>query len=474
MLQTELKALFRLAAPLAAAQAGTQLMGLVDVAVLGRYGAKELAGSGLANALFFAASVVGMGIIFGVDPLISQAVGAGQRARARHVLWQGIWLTLAVSAGLTAVLLAATAGIPLIGAEQGLIAPARTYLLIRTISVVPFLLFFVVRSYLQAHGVTRPMVVAMVVANVVNLFGDILLVFGGQILPEWAGPLRRIPSMGVAGAAIATVMCTIVQLVIMALAARDLDRAEAVDHRPNREEIGIAFRVGLPIGLHMGAEVGVFALVALLAGRLGTLHLAAHQLVISLASFTFTVAVGVASAGTVRVGNAIGARDVSRTRRAGHAAFIGGIAVMGVAAAAFALAPGPIARLVTNQPEVIAAAIPLLLVAAVFQLSDGIQAVGAGVLRGAGDTTYTFWANVFGHWAVGFPVALYLGFSRGMGVVGLWWGLCVGLTVVAVLLFVRFEKLSRVTILPLDETLGLRVRRTSPTVTDEGALPPTP
>lgn len=458
-LSTELKALFRLAGPLAAAQAGTQLMGLVDVAVLGRYGARELAGSGLANALFFAAGVVGMGIVFGVDPLITQAVGAGQRARARHVLWQGIWLGLAVSAGLTAVLLAAVAGIPLIGAEPALVAPAKTYLLIRAAGVVPFILFFVVRAYLQAHGVTRPMVVAMVAANVLNLGGDILLVFGGGILPPWAGPLRAIPSMGVAGAAIATVLCAFLQLAIVAVAARNLDRAEEVDRRPNREEIGIAFRVGLPIGLHMGAEVGIFALVALLAGRLGTLHLAAHQLVISLASFTFTVAVGVASAGTVRVGNAIGARDAVRTRQAGHAAFIAGIVVMGVAAAAFALVPRPIARLVTNQPAVIAAAIPLLLVAAVFQLSDGIQAVGAGVLRGAGDTTYTFWANVFGHWAVGFPVALYLGFGRGMGVVGLWWGLCVGLTVVAVLLFVRFEKLSRGVILPLDETLGLRARR---------------
>jgi MATE family multidrug resistance protein len=205
----------------------------------------------------------------------------------------------------------------------------------------------------------------------------------------------------------------------------------------------------MPIGLHMGAEVGVFALVAVLAGRLGTLHLAAHQLVINIASFSFTVAVGVAAAGSVRVGNAIGARNAEGTRIAGNAAFIGGIVVMGISAAVFALAPAPLAHLFTNQPAVIAASIPLMMVAAVFQLSDGVQAVGAGVLRGAGDTRYTFWANLLGHWAIGLPLALWLGFARGLGIVGLWWGLCVGLTIVAVLLFVRFERRSRALIEPI-------------------------
>lgn len=454
----ELRELFRLALPLAAAQAGGQLMGLVNVAVLGRFGAAELAGAGLANALFFAASVVGMGIVFGIDPLISQAIGAGEHVRARRVFWQGVWLSIAVSAALMLVLIGAIFLIPLIGAKAELTRPATIYLLVRTTSVVPFLLFFVCRAYLQALGNTRPMLVAMLAANVVNVLADILFVFGGGILPEWAGPLRAVPSMGVGGAALATVLCSILQLAIVGRAVHSIDVGEHVDHRASRSDVAQAFHVGLPIGLHMGAEVGVFALVALLAGRLGTLHLAAHQLVIGLASFTFTVAVGVASAGTVRVGVAIGARDTLGTRIAGHATFIAGIAVMGVSALAFALVPRPIARLVTNQPHVIAAAVPLLLVAAVFQLSDGIQAVGAGVLRGAGDTKFTFYANLAGHWLIGLPVALYLGFTKGMGIVGLWWGLCAGLTAVAAFLFVRFEWLSRTPIVPLKETLRLRRR----------------
>jgi MATE family multidrug resistance protein len=179
---------------------------------------------------------------------------------------------------------------------------------------------------------------------------------------------------------------------------------------------------------------------------------------ISMASFTFTVALGVAAAGTVRVGIAIGQRDRAATRMSGHIAFLGGALVMGVSAAMFALAPRAVARLVTDQKSVIDAAVPLLLVVAVFQISDGVQAVGSGVLRGAGDTKYPLYANLFGHWCVGLPVALLLGFQLHYGVVGLWWGLCAGLTVVAVLLFLRFERLSRTTI----EPIGRRIATSSP------------
>jgi MATE family multidrug resistance protein len=447
--KTELRQLFRLAAPLAAAQAGTNLMGLVDVAVLGRLGARELAGAALANAIFFAFSIMGTGMVMGIDPLISQAIGAGDRARARNVLWQGIWLALLVAVTLTLVLIACAAGLPFIGATPELLAPARTFLLVRMLSLVPFMVFYAFRSYLQALHVTRPLLTAMIVANVANLVLDVLLVFGGSRLPDWTGPLQSVPAYGVAGAAAATVACTILQMLIAGHAAFRIVVAAPVDHRWNQQEMVQAVRVGLPLALQIGAEVGIFAFVGLLAARLGTLQLAAHQLVLSIASLTFTVALGVAAAASVRVGHAIGARNAVATRIAGHAAFAAGAIVMGVSGLSFALFPRAISRLVTNQENVIAVALPLMLVAAVFQLSDGIQAVGAGVLRGAGDTKWAFYANLFGHWGVGLPVALILGFRMKLGIVGLWWGLCVGLTVVAVLLFLRFERLSRDEIAPI-------------------------
>ncbi len=449
-LMRELRELLKLALPVAIAQAGTQLMGVVDVAVLGRLGPRELAAAGAGNAVFFAFSVIGIGIVLGIDPLVSQAVGAGDHARARRALWQGVWLAIIVTTILTIVLLIVASFMTVIGAPE-LVEHARAFLVVRTTSLLPFLLFFVVRSYLQAYGRTQALVISMVVANILNFGGDLLLVFGGANLPQWGGPLRMVPPLGGVGGALATTICTIAEVAIVAIPLRAIPVKghQHVDHRPSPRDVLQALRVGLPIGFQMGAEVGIFALVALLAGHAGALQLAAHQVAISLASFTFTLALGISAAASVRVGLAIGARDQSATRRAGHVAFLGGVLLMGTSAATFAWIPRQLARLLTDQEPVLAAAVPLLMVVAFFQLSDGIQAVGAGVLRGAGDTRYTLYANVVGHWFIGLPVALFLGFHLGWGVVGLWWGLFAGLTVVAVALLVRFELLSRRTIEPL-------------------------
>lgn len=443
MLRRELRELFRLALPLAAAQAGTQLMTIVDIAVLGRYSARDLAAVGFANAFYFGVTVVGMGAVFGIDPLISQAVGAGDPIRARRALWQGIWFAIAVTAALTIPLLAGAVVMRHVAVEPQLIEPATQYLLIRAAGLAPLLLFLVIRAYLQALAITRPMIVAMVAANIINFGGDILLVFG-------AGP---IPALGAAGAALSTVASSLIEVAIVAAAAKSIEIPPHAENLRawNGAEILRAFRAGWPVALQLGAEVGLFALAGVLAALLGTVPLAAHQVVLGLASFTYTAALGIANAGSVRVGIAVGSRDVRATQRAGRAAFIGGASIMSIGALAFAFAPGTLARVVTNKPEVIAAAIPLFIIAALFQLSDGLQAVGSGVLRGAGDTHYGFAANLIGHWLIGAPIALFLAFNRRMGVAGLWWGLCAGLTAVALMLVHRFERLSASPIVPVSE-----------------------
>jgi MATE family multidrug resistance protein len=317
---------------------------------------------------------------------------------------------------------------------------------VRTAWLAPLLLFVVVRAYLQAQHVTRPMVVAMLIGNVFNLVSDIVLVFG-------YGPF---PRMGVAGAALSTDLGAILQLAIVAWTVKSIHLPPhdfGVLHKANWPEIRQAIRLGTPVGLQMAAELGVFALVGLLAGHLGATDLAAHQLVLAFASLTFTIAVGVASAGSVRVGLAVGARDQPRTRTAGFAAIIGGTGFLLIGASIFALFPRAVAHLLTDEETVIAASVPILLIAAVFQLSDGLQAIGAGVLRGAGDTVFPLASNLIGHWLVGLPIALYLGFHRNMGIVGLWWGLCAGLTAVAILLLFRFNRLSKTEIVPITRSV---------------------
>jgi MATE family multidrug resistance protein len=451
--RSELGPLVRLALPLAAAQGGQALMGVVDTAVVGRAGALPLAGVGLGNALFMALAVAGMGVMHGLDPLVSQALGGGDAARARRLLWQGMWLAAGLAAVLAVPFAVAPSLLVPLGIEPDVAREAGRYLLWRLPGLPFFLAFFAGRAYLQALGSARPMVIATVIANAANVPLALLLVFGGAALPAWAGPLRAIPPLGAAGAAMATGLVSALQLAIVARAAAAVPPpgGRPPPRRPDRRELAAAIRVGVPVGLHMGAEVGVFALVGFLAARLGALPLAAHQLALSVATLTFTVAVGFGNAGSVRVGWAVGARDRGGARRAGLAAFGAGAAFMAFTALAFFAFPGAIARLMTDDPAVIAAAVPLLRVAAVFQVSDGIQAVGAGVLRGAGETRFTFVANVVGHWALGFPAAALLGFTAGGGVTGLWWGFVLGLSAVGAALFARFLRVSAREIAPILE-----------------------
>ena len=431
----DLRKLLRLAAPIAITQSGYALMGLVDTAVVGRLGAAPLGAVGLANGLFLGLAVLGIGAMLGLDPLFAQAVGARDDTRARELIWQGLWLSGLV----TLVLALPIAALPLVLEPAG-IAPevardARLFLWLRLPGLWPMLAFAALRSYLQSREQLGPLVVSTVVANLANLALDIVLVFGKLGLP----------ALGAPGSGLATSLCAFLQLAMVAPAVQPGSRRP-----PRAADLRKALAVGIPVGLQMGAEVGVFAVVGVLAARLGAQSLAAHQIAISLASFTFCAAVGVGMAGTVRVGWAVGARDTPAARRAGLTAFVGGAGIMSIAALCFWLAPRALARMLTDQPDVIEAAVPLLAVCAVFQLSDGIQGVGAGVLRGAGDTRFASVANLAGHYAIGLPVAILLGLHLGQGVIGLWWGLCAGLTAVAAALLTRFLRLSSREIAPLE------------------------
>jgi MATE family, multidrug efflux pump len=437
--------------PIAAAQVGIALMGVVDTAVVGRLGAAALGAVGLSNGLFFAVGIVGAGIVMGLDPLISQAFGASDRPRSRALLWQGAWLALIVSAVLAVPLAFAPRLVDAAGIEPEVARGAKQFLWARLPGLFPMLMFFALRAYLQAAGVVRPLLVSTVVANVANFLLDLLLVFGGAQLPGWTGPLRAVPAMGPAGSGLATSLCSVLQALVLLAAVARLREPDRPRRAPSGDDLRAAARIGIPVGLQMGAEVGVFALVGVLAGRLGQMSIAAHQIAISLASFTFCAALGVGNAGSVRVGRAIGAGDSNAARRAGLTAFAAGASIMTLSAIAFWAFPRQLSALLTDRADVIAASVPLLAVAAVFQISDGVQGVGAGVLRGAGDTRFAFVANLVGHYAIGLPVAVALGLFWGRGVIGLWWGLCAGLTAVAIALLSRFVRLSSRDIAPLEK-----------------------
>lgn len=431
--QRELPALIRLAVPLAAQQLGFQLMGTVDAALLGRYSDTALAAAGVGNNLLFAITSVGYGIVMGLDTVLPQAVGAQRHDRARRSLGAGLRLAMLIGLGCTLIVLATPGLLQLADVPDDVVRDARLYIDLRAIGIAPFLLSIALRSYLAAHNITRPLIVAMVLGNLANAGLDLALIYG----------LGPIPALGVAGAAIATVSVQLAILAIYHAAARAVGErhagpASATDRVSDRADLAEILRYGLPVGGHLFAEIGIFGLATVLAAHMGTVPAAGHSIALNLASFTFSCALGVGAATAVRVGHAIGAGDRALARRRGLYGLRIGLAVMAVFAAVFVIAARPLAGLFTDRAVVVAATIPLLQIAALFQLSDGTQAIAAGALRGIGDTRATFVGNVIGHYGVGLAISLTLAFGAGLGAPGLWWGLSAGLTATAAYLVLRF------------------------------------
>lgn len=439
------RAILRLAAPLALAQGGLMLMGVVDTLIIGRTSALEMAGVALGNATVSLFLVFAIGLAMGVEPLAGQAFGAGDLVGARRWMTQASWTVLLVSVPLMGLTALSPALFPIIGIEPPLAQRAEVYTLSR-VAGLPFMgLTVVLRSYLANVGRARPAVIAVVVANIANVALDLVLVFG------WLG----LPAMGALGVGIATSLCSVIMAVVyvLALALEPLEVEGKKSHvlePPDRARLVQVFRVGWPIGAQTTVEVGVFATVSALIARFGEVPAAAHQIALVMASFSFMSVLGVANASTARVGFHVGAGEGDRARLSG---FLGiGLAAlfMGLCGLAFILFPRLIAHAFTKAPEVIERSVVFLRIAGVFAIADGVQVVAAGALRGFGDTKWAFYANFVSHWLIGLPVALVLGHGFGLGPVGYWWGLTAGLVAVAVVLVVRFEAVSKGPVIRLE------------------------
>jgi MATE family multidrug resistance protein len=332
------------------------------------------------------------------------------------------------------IVLASPLVLQLADVEPAVVHEARVYIYARALGVVPFLLSIAYRSYLAAHDVTRPLVISVIAGNIVNAVLDVILIFGVDSI--------GLPALGTLGAAIATVAVQIVICAIYASAARRL-----VEGRPRpratRRDLREVLGHGGPVGAQLFVEIGIFGVATVLAAHFGTRSAAAHAIALNLASFTFSIAVGIGSATSVRVGHAIGAEDIALARRRCMIGLGLCLALMVVFAAAFVGLPRLIASGFTDDADVIAAAVPLFQIAALFQISDGVQAIASGALRGIGRTRVTFTGNVLGHYVVGLPISLGLAFGAGLGATGLWWGLSAGLTVTGSYLLVRFLAATR-------------------------------
>lgn len=436
----ELHAATRLAWPLALSQVGHHFLGFVDTFLAGKVDAATLGAISIGNSVYFGASVLGMGLMMGLDAVASQAMGLDRRRAGRRALWQGIYLALLISVPLVAVMFTVSASLPAIGVVPTLAPGVADYIDARSISIVPWLTMTACRSYLQSAHFTRPIVISTVVANVFNVVADLLALFGDDALTAVGLPAVGLPRLGAFGVGLASTVATLAQAAVLAWAVRYVEVPEGPRsfHRLDFDLARRIVRVGTPVGLQLFAEVFIFSLTGVLMGRMGEDVAAAHQVALIYASLSFSICVGIGAAAAVLVGRAVGAGDRHGARRAGLATMALALMVMCVSATIMVFAGEPLSRFMIDRDQVVPLATTLLMIAAVFQLVDGLQAVAAGALRGAGNTRFSLISNLVGHWLVGIPVGLGLAFGAGWGAVGLWWGLTSGLTFVAFALAWKF------------------------------------
>jgi MATE family multidrug resistance protein len=408
------------------------LMGVVDTIMVGHVSPQDLAAVALGNIYFFACAVFGMGLLFSLDPVVSQAVGAGDREAMARGVQRGLVLALGLTLAAGLLLLAAEPVLVMLRQPPEVIPRAAGYARATIPGVLPFYVFVVLRQTLQARGHVLPILAAMVVANLGNVLFNWILVYGnlgapalGAVGSGWASSLSR------------TVMAASLLAVSWPLLRHQLlpFRPEALRRRP----LVRMLRLGMPIGAQMGLEYGAFGLAGVLMGLLGTISVAGHQIALNLAALTFMVPLGISQATAVLVGRGVGASDPDRARRAAMGGLAVGAGFMALTMALFLAIPEPLARIYSSDAPVVALAAALLPIAALFQVFDGIQVVALGVLRGVGDTRVPMLLNLLGFWLAGLPVGIVLAFRGGMGPQGLWWGLALGLALVAVLLVTRIR-----------------------------------
>jgi MATE family multidrug resistance protein len=453
----ELPPLLRLAGPLIAGELGWVAMSLVDTIMLGHLpnAALAMSAASIAQVLFNVFCFGVGGTLLGLDSLISQALGAKEQTEANRWLMHGLVLAAALSAILIAVFAFSPAllrFLPMDPAVTRAAIPAMTGL---NYGTLPLLVYFTLRRYLQAAHHGRPIAFALISANLINAGMDWLLIFGHDWGHRWhiASHTLAIPAYGVVGSSWATSFARLYLMLVLVIAVFLADRKHqyglfTVSRKIELQHLRRLFLLGAPAGAGIFVEIAIFALVTTLIATFGQLSLAGHEIALECASTTFMVPFAISAATSVRVGHAIGRMKAglataADAAAAGWSGIAAGAATMLVASALFLSFPQHIAHLFTPDPGVIAAAVPLLLIAAGFQFFDGIQINATGALRGAGNTTAPFFTQLVCYWVVGMPLGVALGFHEKLGAAGLWWGLLIALTAAAFVLVHFWHKTSQ-------------------------------
>ena len=438
----ELETLVRLALPLVLANIGWMAMQVVDTIMLGRFDGENraLAASALGHVWIVSTVLFGQGLILGIDPIVSQAHGAGDGQRAGRALQRGLLVGLYVTIPIALLWANTRSVLELFGQDPELAQMAHDYTVVQIPSIPFFLMYWALRQYLQGRGIMWPALVVTLWCNLSNALLNWVLIYGALGAPE----------LGIVGAGVATTLTRSMMLFGLVWIVRRrklLAGAWTPWSRRSFELMGLleVLRYGIPAGLQISLEIWAFSLASLMAGRLDALGergaLAANTIVLNMASVSFMVPLGISGAAVTRVGNLIGERRFADAQRAGWVAIALGAAVMSFSACMFFLLRHELpSQIYGAQGQVLAAAAAILPIAAAFQLFDGTQVVGCGVLRGMGQTLPAAAFNLVGYWLIALPLSAWVSFEvvpgtsikgLGVGLSGVWWGLATGLGIVA-------------------------------------------
>jgi MATE family multidrug resistance protein len=434
----ELRALLTLAIPVVLSELGWMTMTIVDLIMVGRLGPDAIGAVGLGNAIYYAPSLFGIGLLLGLDTLVSQSWGAHRYDDCHRSLAQAMYIALAFTPVLMVFMLAAQWIFTGRGVDPTVAVLTRSYVGILNWGTLPLLVYGGFRRYLQGVSLVRPVAFALITANLVNLAFNWILIYGHF----------GFPAMGVRGSALSTVLARVYMAAVLIYAARshESDRGHALFTHwpaPDWTRIRALLKLGLPAAFQVVLEVAAFGAATVMASHLTPIALATHEIVLSCAAYTYMVPLGISAAAAVAVGHAIGAGNPARARRAGILAIAIGAGFMALMAILLVVIPQPIIRIWTRDPRVLTLGAHILAIVAGFQIFDGIQTVSTGALRGLGETRFPMLMNLTGYWILGLPFGALLCFRFKWGLSGLWTGLTVSLILIALVLIMRWLTDSR-------------------------------
>ncbi|MNF35664.1 Multidrug resistance protein NorM [compost metagenome] len=425
-----------LAGPVVVSQLGHTLVLAVDSIIVGHYaGTISLAAVSLVHSVFMVVLVLGMGIAYGLTPLIAQENGKSNDKECAKLLSNSLWInTIASILLFLVVYYGSMHAMDQVDQDPRVVETAKPYLLLLGISILPLMIFQAFKQFAEGLGFTKQAMNITVWGNVLNLILAVILVKG----------MFGIPPMGVKGIGIATLTDRVLMMIVMGwyvLKSRDFKNyikyfsVRFIDF----SRITKIIKIGVPVAMQYIFEIGAFAVAALMAGKIGAMEQAAHQTAITFVAMTYMMASGIASAATIKVGNNFGSQNYFRIQKFATVSYHLVIIFMSFFAVIFMLFNQYLPYIITNDPVVISLAAQLLIIAAVFQLFDGTQVVGLGTLRGMGDVTIPTVITFIAYWIVGLPVAYFLGIKLNIGVEGIWYGLTLGLVTSSVLLYFRYQ-----------------------------------